>query len=230
MSVQLDNIIPWGRSFDEYRRMFLLNDADLRGAILGCGDGPASFNAEMHALGHRVVSCDPIYAFTADQIRSRFEVAAPIVISQVKQRIENYVWSYHRDPDELLLRRREALEKFLADYPAGMSGGRYITASLPELPFGDGQFDLSLCSHLLFLYSDLLTKDFHIAAIDELCRVSRELRIFPLTSLDCEQSKHLEPVCDHARQEGHDVAIIKVPYQLQRNGDQMLRIRVRPNR
>jgi hypothetical protein len=58
MSMKLNEVIPWGRSFDEYRRMFALSGDDLAGTILGCGDGPASFNAEATALGHRVVSCD----------------------------------------------------------------------------------------------------------------------------------------------------------------------------
>jgi len=57
----LDQVVPWGRSFDEYRRMFGLADADLGRRIVGCGDGPAAFNAEATARGARVVSCDPIY-------------------------------------------------------------------------------------------------------------------------------------------------------------------------
>ena len=56
MSVKLDEVIPWGRSFEEYRRMFALTAGDLAGPVLGCGDGPASFNAEATALGHRVFS------------------------------------------------------------------------------------------------------------------------------------------------------------------------------
>jgi hypothetical protein len=77
-------IIPfWGRSFEEYRRMFALTDGDLAGHILGCGDGPASFNAEATALGHRVVSCDPIYAFSASEIQTRVEACYDTVISQV---------------------------------------------------------------------------------------------------------------------------------------------------
>ncbi len=42
----LDHVVPWGRSFEEYRAMFAIDDRDLDGGILGCGDGPASFNAE----------------------------------------------------------------------------------------------------------------------------------------------------------------------------------------
>ena len=47
--MKLSVVIPWGRSFDEYRRMFVLTGDDLAGTILGCGDGPASFNAEATA-------------------------------------------------------------------------------------------------------------------------------------------------------------------------------------
>ena len=43
----------------EYRRMFRLTEGDLRQRILGCADGPASFNVEASALGVRVVSADP---------------------------------------------------------------------------------------------------------------------------------------------------------------------------
>ena len=39
--MKLHEIASWGRSFEEYRRMFSLSDADLSGRILGCGDGPA---------------------------------------------------------------------------------------------------------------------------------------------------------------------------------------------
>jgi hypothetical protein len=42
----LDQVVPWGRSFSEYRRMCALSDADLESRILGCAGGPASVNAE----------------------------------------------------------------------------------------------------------------------------------------------------------------------------------------
>jgi hypothetical protein len=67
----LDQVVPWGRSFGEYRRMFGLTDDDLKASIVGCGDGPAAFNASVTRLGGRVVSCDPLYRFTADEIGDR---------------------------------------------------------------------------------------------------------------------------------------------------------------
>src|ERR1051325_2656025 len=142
--------------------MFNLSAGDCRGRILGCGDGPASFNAEMAAGGHEVISIDPIYGFTGPQIRQRFEETVDRIIDQVKATPDDWVWGYHRDADDLRENRRRALETFLADYGAGRRAGRYLPASLPRLPFADGAFGLALCSHLLFLYSDLLDSRFHI--------------------------------------------------------------------
>jgi hypothetical protein len=45
--------------------MFALTPRDLRGSILDCAAGPASFNAEATAAGHHVVSCDPLYRLAA---------------------------------------------------------------------------------------------------------------------------------------------------------------------
>ena len=41
MTIRLSEVIPWGQSFEEYRRMFALTDENLAERILGCGDGPA---------------------------------------------------------------------------------------------------------------------------------------------------------------------------------------------
>jgi hypothetical protein len=67
----LDKVVPWGRSVDEYRRMFALTEADLGLKIVGCGDGPANFNAEATRRWSTVVSCDPIYRYEVDQLRER---------------------------------------------------------------------------------------------------------------------------------------------------------------
>ena len=56
-------------------------------------------------------------------------------------------------------------------------------------------------------------------------RVAREVRIFPLLALRAERSQHLEPVCEQLRQEGHHLSIERVGYELQRGGNEMLRLR-----
>ena len=224
MSISLDQVVPWGRSLGEYQRMFDMSERDLATRILGCGDGPASFNAEMSALGRAVISCDPIYAFTKEQIARRVEDTYAPIVEQVRLKAQNYIWTDFRDPDDLGRHRLATMRVFLADYDAGRLAERYLPDALPALSFRDGQFDLALCSHLLFLYSEQLSLEFHEAAIRELCRVAREVRIFPLLALDCRPSPHIEPLLDRMRQAGLEAEIVRVPYEFQAGGDRMMRI------
>ncbi len=92
------------------------------------------------------------------------------------------------------------------------------------LPFADDAFDLALCSHLLFLYTEQLGEDFHQTAIRELCRVAREVRIFPLLALGGRRSPHVDTVAAVARAAGDHAVIETVPYQFQQGGNQMMKI------
>ncbi len=56
-------------------------------------------------------------------------------------------------------------------------------------------------------------------------RVAREVRIFPLIALRAERSQHLEPVCNQLQHDGYQVSIEQVGYELQRGGNDMLRVR-----
>jgi hypothetical protein len=221
----LDRVVPWGRSFEEYRRMFGLTDAELGSRILGCADGPACFNAEATRRGLAVVSCDPIYRFDVDEIRSRIAATYDEVMLQARQNANAYIWDVIPSVDELGVVRMAAMSAFLDDYPSGKSEGRYVDAELPNLPFADGSFDLALCSHFLFLYSTQLGEAFHRFAIRELCRVAADVRIFPLLALGPSPSPWLQPVVDELRAEGFSVAIEDVPYEFQRGANQMMRIR-----
>jgi hypothetical protein len=225
MAIKLDRVIPWGRSRREYELMFKLSEADCRGGILGCGDGPASFNAEMTAAGHSVVSVDPIYEFNAAQIRERFETSAPEILSQVAKTPERWTWGFHKDIHHLERNRRHAMEMFAADLPSGMAAGRYRIGALPKLPFGDGEFKLALCSHFLFLYSENFDLDFHVASVRELCRVAAEVRIFPVITNAQILSPHLEPVRAAMREHGIESSVERVEYELQKDGNEMVRFR-----
>ena len=69
LAITINDAYPWGRSFDEYRRMFGLTEKDFAGRIIGCADGPASFNAEMYRRGRNVVSCDPLLDLQGERSR-----------------------------------------------------------------------------------------------------------------------------------------------------------------
>jgi hypothetical protein len=222
----LDQVVPWGRSFEEYRRLFALRDADLARSILGCGDGPAAFNAEATRHGARVVSCDPLYRFTRAEIDGRIFATCDTVLEQTRRHADQFVWGHGIGSiDELGEVRMRAMRVFLEDYAAGTAAGRYLDASLPVLPFADGAFDLALCSHFLFLYSAQFDEAFHRASIRELCRVAAEVRIFPLLALDGSRSPFVEACRAEARAVGVDAAIERVAYEFQRGGNEMLRLR-----
>jgi hypothetical protein len=220
----INSAYPWGRSFDEYRRMFRLTDEDLRGRLLGCADGPASFNAEMHRLGRRVVSCDPLYRYGAEEIRARINAVCPELVETAGRERHRFVWDVIRSPRELGRVRMAAMREFLDDYEAGRRAGRYVTAALPELPFADGSFDLALCSHFLFLYSDELPLDYHRRSVLELCRVAGEVRIFPLLDMKGRPSGHVRPVLEALKGLGMEARVERVPYEFQKGGNEMLRV------
>jgi hypothetical protein len=221
----LDRVVPWGRSFDEYRLMFALSDAELGLRILGCGDGPAAFNAEATRRGARVVSCDPLYRFGGGEIRARVLQVYDEVLDQTRRNAGEFVWDMIRSVEELGQLRRSAMNEFLADYEAGKAAGRYIDAELPRLALPSDSFDLALCSHFLFLYTEQLGEVFHLESALELCRVADEVRIFPLLALGARPSPYVDAVAQRCLENGHQVTIEKVPYEFQRGGDNMMRIR-----
>jgi hypothetical protein len=227
LSFTLEHVIPWGRSFDEYLRMFALTEEELESTILGCADGPASFNAEASRRGWNVVSCDPLYRFDAMQIQERIAAVYDDVIDQVRLSAGDFVWSSIGSIDELGRIRMAAMTEFLADFPSGKTAGRYIDAELPRLPFADNSFALALSSHFLFLYTTQLGREFHRAAVREMCRVAREVRIFPLLALDGQTSPFVADILEACRGSGWDVAVEAVAYEFRRGGNQMLRIRTR---
>lgn len=224
MTITYETIVPWGRTLDEYQHMFNLSAHDLGRRILGCGDGPAAFNAQLTRGGGRVVSCDPLYQFTAQQIRERIDATYTNVIAQTRRDHEKFVWDAIPSVDALGEIRMAAMTEFLADYETGKAQGRYVCAEAPDLPFGPDSFDLALSSHFLFLYSDNLSLAFHRQAIASLLAIAREVRIFPLLNYNAETSPHLEPVCAGLTGAGYDVSVERVPYEFQRGGNQMLRI------
>jgi hypothetical protein len=163
------------------------------------------------------------------QIRQRIDETAPDVLAQTEQNRDEFVWKDIGSVEQLKRMRIDAMNVFLADYEIGKSQGRYIDAGLPQLPFQDRSFDIAVCSHFLFLYSEQLGGAFHHRAALELARVANDVRIFPLLALGGIPSRFVSSVMATLRAAGHDVTIEPVPYEFQRGGNTMLRIR-RPQR
>jgi ubiquinone/menaquinone biosynthesis C-methylase UbiE len=120
--------------------------------------------------------------------------------------------------------RMAALNEFLSDYDSGRVASRYVTGALPHLPFDDDSFDLALCSHFLFLYSDAVSAEDHVRAVRDLARVSREVRVFPLLDMAGNPSRHVPRVIEELGGDGLRVRVEPVAYEFQVGGNQMMRI------
>jgi len=226
MAFELKNTVPWGRNLEEYSKIFDLIDEDFSCRIISFGDGPASFNSEMTKLNRSVVSIDPIYQFSKDELKQRIAETKETVIEQTKSNVANFVWKNIRDVDHLERIRMDAMTQFLDDFEVGKEQGRYQYHELPNrTEFTDLQFDLGLSSHFLILYSQLGV-DFHIQSITEMLRICKEIRIFPLLNLDAKKSEVLKSIIAHFKPD-FEIEIKAVSYEFQKGGNEMLVIKKR---
>ncbi len=224
MAFTLEEVVPWGRTFSEYVSMFALSSQDLEMDILGVADGPASFNAEATAQGVKVLSVDPLYSYKASEIEERISRTKSTVIEQIQSNESEFSWVTFSSIDELVQAREYAMQLFIDDFTSEQSKVRYLSSSLPSLPFAEQEFGLSLCSHFLFLYSSQHNINFHMESIKEMCRVSNQVRIFPILELGSLESRHLSTVRKELASDGYDTELVQVPYEVQRGGNQMLRV------
>ena len=213
------------RSAAEYRAMFGLTAADLSAAsVLDCCAGGSGFAAETAA---RVVAADPAYALDRHDLADRVRAALQDGDQIIGAHAEHFDWGWYGDPASRTELRTAAARHFLDDLRE--HPGRYIAAALPNLPFATGSFDLVLCSHLLFTWSDLLDAAWHSRALAELIRVARhEARIYPLVVQGTGQPvAFLDDLRADLSAAGYRSRIQAVPYRFQKNADQMLVIKAR---
>lgn len=224
MAFELKNVVPWGRSLEEYIKIFKLTDSDLNSRIISFGDGPASFNSEMIKLDKMVVSLDPIYQFTKAELKQRIDETKETVIEQMRANQGNFVWKNIKNIDELEQIRMGAMANFIDDFEIGKEQQRYIYHELPtQTKYNSQEFDLGLSSHFLILYSQL-ELDFHIQSISEMLRICKEIRIFPILNLNATKSEVLEDIIAHFNSD-FIVTIESSDYEFQKNGNEMLVIK-----
>jgi len=224
MAFTLDNVVPWGRNLDEYSRMFALSKSDMSVKILDCAGGPSSFNRELTEKGGTVMSCDPLYGFSRDEIEGRIGETYGQVMSQLERNRGDYVWREFDSPEALGDARMAAMRLFLEDLDNGKKEGRYLPHALPRLPFESGSFGLALCSHFLFTYSGHLDLQFHRDSISEMCRVAGEARVFPVLDIGGGVSEHLEPLLETLEKGGLIARLVDVNYEFQKGARRMLSV------
>jgi hypothetical protein len=219
---QTDEVILLGRTFDEYTRMFALNEATLQSShILDAASGVSSFCAEANARGYHVTASDRIYTLSPDEIEHKCSRDLENMIAQLAGITQNYVWDYFPDLDALRANREQAYRAFVEDYRQ-QGDARYITADYPKSNFAGGQFDLALVSHFLFLYDEQLDYDFHRRTLLELLRIARQVRLFPLVNMRTERASVVPKLSADPAFSAYDIRIVPVDYEFIRNSREMM--------
>ncbi len=229
MNKQLDlkDVVLIGRTFEEYCKMFDLdNDLLKNETILDVASGVSSFCAEANREGFNVTASDRIYASSPFEIEQRCRQDLDMVVKQLPDIADLYVWSFFKDIQSLKRQREKAYKLFVEDFKS-QGTERYVPVEYPLTNFRDDQFTVSLVSGFLFLYEDMLDYDFHKRTILEILRVtSKEVRIFPIVNLKGEESSFVEHlVCDRDF-ERFQMSIKNVDYEFMKNANEMLVIRI----
>lgn len=227
--LDIDRVAFLGRTYDEYLKIFDLNEDILkRGPILDCPAGASSFAAEAKKKGFDVTACDILYRHPIDRLTEKGLDDLQHVFEKLEEVSGLYTWYYYKNTKEVISLRRKALEGFTKDFTNGLKEKRYVFASLPELPFPDKSFETVLSGHFLFLYSDRLDLDFHRTCLDEFVRVCRgEVRIYPILGLDAKPYPHIDEIISSLDTKGIKAEIREVPFEFLKGATQMMVLKKR---
>ena len=220
----LDQVVLVGRMLDEYRRCFDLDLDALRGkAVLDVASGVSSFCAEANALGIQAMACDAIYELDGQTIGER--CAGDLEnVARAMAGLPTYRWETMGSVEAMRDLRERAYLKFLEDYPAHR-GTRYAAGSLPDLPFEDVQFDVTLCSYLLFVYEEHFSYEFHTQSVNEIMRVTKsEARFYPTVNYECGRSSHLARMLEDEGMRHLRFEIVPTDFEFLRNSNNYLRV------
>lgn len=222
MQTEDQDFLLWGHSLEEYRRMFDLTDQDLDKRILDCASGYATFNAQMHQKGKKVISLDKAYDLPLKALEKHMNLGLQNMLQLVEKNKNQFIWKKNQSISDLENENKTMIENFLKDFTHAKSTGRYVAGVLPELSFKDNQFNLTLCAYFLFMTPHSL--QFHINAIKEMCRVGGECRIYPLMNDKGEPSELLAPIVLILQQNNFGIEIKQISYEFQKGANAMLRV------
>lgn len=204
--------------------MFALSEQDLNKSFIDCGSGINSFNEEMRALGHEVISCDDLYAKPYSELEKQTKLIQENLRFLFKQ--AKHVNDTHLigNVESFLKEKRKATEIFLNGIQRGKEAGYYLTYPIKSLPYKDFHFDIALSSHYFFGERDNSSLDFHLEAIGEMTRVASDVRIFPLVDKNDNISSILGPLSLHFQEAGYNLQVKQVDFSIQKQGNALLRI------
>ena len=201
--------------------MFDLGRMELTGSVLDCSAGASSFVAEVSERDVHAVAVDPAYALDRRRLAELGNEDLVRGAGIAEQYPDRFVWDWYGTKEHRTDLRRQALGRFLLDVV--MHSERYVGGALPQLPFREDTFGLAVCSHLLFTWADQLGLDWHRAALFELARVAREVRVFPtIMQGPGEAVPFMDELLADLGDAGLSTELREVSYEFQVGGNRML--------
>ncbi len=220
--LDLNDFALIGRTYEEYRHMFNLDNLIGKKTILDVASGVSSFCAEANKKGYCVTAADQIYNISLKMISQKSEQDLNMVMEQLSDVNDLFVWNYYKNISSLKKYRIKSCTAFLEDFKKYHTT-RYVSVKFPETNFKRNQFDISLVSHFLFLYENILDYNFHKMTILELLRItSNQIRIFPIVNLTGKKSRMVDTIMQDDDFKKIHISIKKVDFEFMKNGNEML--------
>lgn len=223
--INLDKVALIGRTFEEYERIFRLNDFKLKNiTILDVGSGVSSFCAEASKRGMNVIAMDPIYDYNSSSLEKKCTMDLDLVIKELNGVEHLYIWDIFHSKEDLKNHREKAYKQFINHF-RNNKNKLYASEKMPKTTFKNNQFDLIISSHLLFLYDYIFDYTFHKETIKEMLRIcSKEIRIFPLVNLYGRRSTFLQDFLNDPSFKNYKTTIEQVDYEFIRGGNEFIKI------
>lgn len=224
MAINLDKVALVGRTYNEYNRMFGISKDVLAGKkVLDVAAGVSNYCAIANVFGLDVTAVDPIYNLSPNEIQVRAEQDLDQVLNQLPYNKSNYNWSFYGDLNGVRVSRVKAYQTFLKDFERNKT--RYVTGDVLALPFADKSFDVSLVSHLMFLFDHLFNETEQILIFKELVRVTKEeILIFPTKNLAGENSKWVDLIIKNSEFLNIHFKIERSEFEFQKGNSLRLRV------
>lgn len=186
------------------------------GRILDIASGASSLTAELNQKGYEAIAVDPLYTLTSEEIYDLGKKEIKIASQKLSQNENLFIWDNYKSlkhHDEI---RERSLNQFIESYREDNNKEKYISATLPFLPFDNDTFSLVFCNHFLFLYREQFDYKFHLDAINEMIRITQKggsILIYPLVDFKDGIYLHLNKLIDDISEIGINIKINKTEFR-----------------
>lgn len=225
----MQKIFNLGNTLSDYQSMFDLRDTEISHCkkILEYGGGLSSFNAEMALNKRSVFSCDPLFKKDVASLSEMLLKEMTHLKEELQKHSERYVFNA-KDLMHFVECKKIAAEQCLKDFAERRELGNYSAQDLPKLAFDDYFFDLALVPYTIFQDPKMSQNSKIVPGILknllELCRVAKEVRIYPLVDETDRVSLYLGNVMLELQRQAIGVEVRAVDYEFQKGANAMLRI------